>query len=264
MVPSSTYFINLPEDIHRYIANFLRPRRWTQGNTGVYPPADKIDPFRPSPDIANIQISHPNLMTIPLWKQFEWKEHIRKWRCEILTKMIYEYPYRTLSDKMIEMGWAKRINKLWRHQNCYVKYNIIWCKVSLADLIPGSHPLPSVLGRSEDSEKRLATVGSLQLTVGPHNCEMVPAPTLKMMIPKYKRRKWLIECFMACVLQHWGYKIVDWHRENVLGTGVQKNFMKTFNKIMGIPSNYNLSQTELFKMFLTELKVRAKIGNPDT
>ena len=38
---------------------------------------------------------------------------------------------------------------------------------------------------------------------------LVPAPSLETLIPVDKRREWLEECFMECVLIHWVGKIVE-------------------------------------------------------
>ena len=69
--------------------------------------------------------------------------------------MRWKYRYGTLPDKMIELGWEKKINNDYRHQGCYVEtmygttigtgfveipkeYKVIWFGVSLLDLVAGS------------------------------------------------------------------------------------------------------------------------------
>ena len=70
-----------------------------------------------------------------------------------------------------------------------------------------------------------------------------------------------MECFRECILEHWGKIILG-----ILGIagrlvldgskGERFEFMKEFKKIMGLPSDYDLYETQLFRMFLKELGVR--------
>jgi len=234
--------IDLPETVQSHISNFLRPR-WRLGPTtfsGIFQ----------APDVASIKAVHPNLGAVPLWKKNEWKKRIREWGSENLTKMRYKYQYGTLPDQMIKKGWEEKINTTYRHQNCYVEHKFIYFEVSLKDLISGIHPLPSAFGRDSQQEDDLADLGSLQLSVnGGYVHEMVPAPTLNTMIPKNKRREWLIKCFIECVLEHYTKKMA------VQAADKQPDFMKEFKKIMDLPFDYPFTQTNLFKIFLIELNV---------
>ena len=249
--------INLPHEVQGYIANFLRN------------PDNVKTPFEKAPQIANIQRIHRNLETVPLWKNFKWKERIRKWRDENLTKLRWKYQYGTLPDKMIKQGWESKINNDYRHQNCYVEtmfgetvgtgfvdvpkeYKVIWFKASLRDLITGVRPLPHCFGSDGGSHYR-ATGGNYQLTMSGQGTILVPAPSLETLIPINKRREWLIECFMQCVLVYWGDKMVEKNG----GAGEKPDFIKGFKSMMELPSDYELSQTDLFKMFLRELQVRS-------
>ena len=261
-----TTLINLPHEIQAHISNFLRPYRWT-GDYHFGPRGRpeqlmrhtmEIDPFSKAPGVASIKAVHRNFNKVSLWKNREWKEHIRKWRDENLTKMRWKYQYGTLPDKMIKMGWEYKINKQYRSQDCYVKttfgkavgtgfvedlkmYKVIWFEVSLYDLVTGVRPLPHCFG-NDGSFHRQADNGSLQIDA---SIDFVPKPTLETLIPVEKRREWLIECFKECILKYWN---ID----------TSTNFMKNFKKIMDIPLNYELSQETLFDMFLRELSVCSK------
>ena len=57
---------------------------------------------------------------------------------------------------------------------------------------------------------------------------------------------------MECVLVHWGEKMVEKKR------GEKPDFIKEFKNMMDLPSDYELSQTYLFRMFLRELLVRSE------
>ena len=46
--------------------------------------------------------------------------------------------------------------------------------------------------------------------------------------------------------------------EKKRGAGEKPDFMKEFKKMMDLPSDYELSQTDLFRMFLRELLVRSE------
>jgi len=173
-----------------------------------------------------------------------------------------------LPYKMIKKGWESKINKQYRSQNCFVEamfgkgvgtgfveipkeYKIVWFKVSLLDLVTGIRPLPSCFGRDGEDDWR-ADVGLLQLTA--QKDDWIPAPTLDTLIPINKRREWLIECFMECVLTHWGGKMVEKNG----GAGKNPDFIKEFKNMMDLPPDYELSQTYLFQMFLRELQVRSE------
>ena len=244
-------FINLPHEVQDLISNYFR----------------KTDPFSKVPNVATIKALHPNLNKVPLWKNLVWEEHILQWRDENLTKLRWKYQYGTLPNKMIEKGWENKINKQYWSQNCFVKtmvgttlgtgfvkvpkeYKVIWFEVSLLDLITGVRPLPSCFGRDGNDDWRVDG-GTLQFEAAtPDN--WIPAPTLETLIPRNKRREWLIECFMECVLVHWGEKIVEKKR------GEKPNFIKEFKNMMDLPSGYELSQTYLFRMFLRKLQVRGE------
>ena len=264
--------INLPNDVQGHISNFLRPQRWTAQSAadlpaGVSPPSNQMNPFVKSPEVAKIQMIHRNLKTVSLWKMFEWKKRIQEWRDKNLTLKQWEYQYGTLPNQMIEKGWESKINNIYRHQGCYVKtesgaletgfnemareHKIIYFEVSLFDLITGIRPLPSAFGRAPRSEENLAAAGSLYIRMPSEM--MVPEPTLETMIPKDKRREWLIECFMDCVLTHYIKKII----EKKGSAGEKPDFMKDFKEMMGLAPNYSLTETDLFKMFLRELQVRS-------
>ena len=258
--------VNLPHEVQHYISNFLRPHSWIKDNVAqlrshVYPDLVKIevDPLSKARDIAIMKAVHPNLKTVPLWKNHEWKEHIRKWRDKRFTMMRWKYEYGKLSDKMIRGGWEKKINNIYRHQNCYVEttvmkgvgrenygkieeFKIIWFEVSLLDLITGIRPLPHCFGNNGNN-------GIFQITR-----KFVPAPTLETLIPADKRREWLIKCFKECVVKYWGRKIVQ---KNGCCASEKYDFIKEFKKLMDLPSNYELSYTQLFRMFLRELCVRS-------
>ena len=104
--------INLPHEVQHYISNFLRPHGWIKDNIAqlrshVYPaPVEiEVNPLLKARDIASMKAVHPNLKTVSLWKNHEWKERIRQWRDENLTKMSWKYQYGTLPNKMIQQGW---------------------------------------------------------------------------------------------------------------------------------------------------------------
>ena len=228
--------IDLPHEIQSHIAHFLRPpKKLCNGNikdlpAGVEPNPDEMysDPFEKSPEIARFRGVHSNLKKVLLWNNLEWKGRIRKWRDENLTKIRWKYRYGTLPDKMIELGWEKKINNDYRHQNCYVEtmygttigtgfvevpkeYKVIWFEVSLLDLVAGIRPLPHCFG-SDGLNHHRAAGGNYQLTCKKRRGQstiLVPAPSLENLIPVDKRRKWLEECFMECVLIHWLRKIVQ-------------------------------------------------------
>ena len=265
-----TQFANIPTDIHRHIADFLRPRKCTEDHV-----ADevKVDPFSKAKDVATIKCIHRNFQDVLLWKNHAWEEHIWRWCDEHLKKMRWVYQYGTLSEKMIQKDWESKINHIYRHQGCYVKpmigtsvgtgfseveceYKVILFEVSLRDLITGIRPLPHCFG---NDGRDAADGDGLQMRITT-NCEMmVPEPSLKAMIPKYERRKWLLQCFTECILNHWGEKIVEKNG----GSGEKLDFMKEFKKIMELPSDYELTQQQLFRMFLKELRVRADYSDPD-
>lgn len=268
--------LNLPHEIQNNISNYLRPHRRTEGNVvnllaGVEhnPEEVKIDPFSRARDVAFIKAVHPELKNLPLWKNHEWKERIRKWRDENLTKMRWKYQYGVLPNKMIEMGWERKINHDYRHQGCYVEtgfgnavgtglvevpkeYKVVWFEVSLYDLLTGVRPLPHCFGNDGNNRNR-ADNGNYQLTMTGQN-HLVPAPSLETLIPPTDRREWLKECFMECILVHWIEKIVEKHVEK--NSGEKPDFIKEFKKMMDLPSDYELSQTQLYQMFLKELCVR--------
>ena len=260
-----TQFANMPTDIHRHITNFLRPHKCTEGNVSD---EVKVAPFSKAKDVATIKCIHRNFQDVLLWKSHAWKERIRQWRDEHLTKMRWVYQYGTLPEKMIQKDWESKINHIYRHQGCYVKtmigtsvgtgfseveqeYKVILFEVSLRDLITGIRPLPHCFG-------------SIPRENGMYKGEFVskhfiPAPSLKTMVPKYERRKWLLQCFTECILNHWGEKIVEKNG----GSGEKLDFMKEFKKIMELPSDYELTQGHLFRMFLEELQVRPDYSDPD-
>ena len=78
------------------------------------------------------------------------------------------------------------------------EYKVIWFEVSLHDLVTGVRPLPHCFGNDGNADHQ-ADNGTYRLS-----SRFVPAPTLETLIPRNKRREWLIECFMECVLVHWG------------------------------------------------------------
>ena len=249
--------ITLPHEIQSRIAHFLRPPH--------------SNPFEKSPEIARFKGVHSNLKKVLLWNNLEWKGRIREWRDKNLTKMRWKYRYGTLPDKMIELGWENKINNDYRHQDCYVQamygttigtgfvevtkeYKVIWFEVSLLDLVTGVRSLPHCFG-SDGSNHYRAAGGNYQLTMPGQSTILVPAPSLETLIPVDKRREWLEECFMECVLLHWVGKIVEKN-----GAASRNSaFMKGFKKIMHLPVDYKFSQTDLFKMFLRELNVGAHL-----
>ena len=97
--------INLPHEVQDLISNYFR----------------KIDPFSKALGVASIKAVHRNFKEVPLWKNHEWKERIRKWRDENLTKLRWKYQHGTLPDGMIKKGWESKINKEYRSQNCFVE-----------------------------------------------------------------------------------------------------------------------------------------------
>ena len=253
-----TTLVTLPEDIQGQIANFLRPLQ---------------HPLSRAPDVGRIKAVHPNLKAVPLWKNHEWRKHIREWRDENLTKMRWKYKYGALPEEMIKKGWESKINHIYRHQGCYVwpmmettvgtgfsevqrVRKIIFFEVSLENLISGIRPLPHCFGNNGSTW----AAGCGRLLVGEQH--FVPLPSLKTMIPKSERRSWLMECFRECILEHWGKIILG-----ILGIagrlvldgskGEKFDFMKEFKKIMELPSDYDLYETQLFRMFLKELGVRS-------
>ena len=254
--------INLPHEIQYHISNFLRPHTWGGGNVADLSAEVNIDPLSKARDIANIKAVHSNLTMLPLWKYYEWKNHIRQWRDAHMTYIHWKYQYGVLPVAMIKQGWEKKINNDYRHQHCYVEtmvgkamgtgfvdvakeYKVIWFEVSLLDLITGVRPLPHCFGHDGGNDYR-ADNGVLQLAQ-----EFVPAPSLETLIPLDKRLDWLKECFCACVLKHWGNKMV----EKRCSAGEKPDFIKEFKNMMDLPSDYELSQTDLFKMFLKELNI---------
>ena len=262
--------ITLPHELQHHISNYLRPHTWTGGDVaqlpaGVEPNPEevKIDPIAKAQDVASIKAVHSNLKAVPLWKNHEWKERIRKWRDENLTKLRWKYQYGTLPDKMIKNGWVSKINNQYRSQNCFVvtmvgttlgtgfvevpkEYKVIWFTVSLHDLVTGVRPLPHCFG-NDGSFHHQADNGSLQIDA---SIDFVPAPTLETLVPVDKRLNWLKECFRECVLEHWGKKIAKKMARD-------PNFMKDFKEMMDLPSDYKFSYTDLFRMFLKELGVRS-------
>ena len=260
--------ISLPHEVQDHISNFLRPHGiFLRVQDCVASTEIKIDPFSKAPGVANIKALHRNFKEVPLWKNHEWKERIRKWRDENLTKLRWKYQHGTLPDEMIKKGWESKINKEYRSQNCFVEtmvgtttgtgfvevakeYKVIWLTVSLHDLVTGVRPLPHCFGDDGGSHYR-ATGGNYQLTMSGQGTILVPAPSLETLIPVDKRREWLVECFMECVLVHWGEKMVEKNG----GAGEKPDFIKEFKNMMDLPSGYELSQTYLFKMFLRELLV---------
>ena len=259
--------INLPHEVQYHISNYLRPHTGSGGDEAGG--EVKIDPIAKARDIASIKAVHSNFKAVPLWKNHEWKERIRQWCDEHLTKMRWVYQYGTLSEKMIQKDWESKINHIYGHQGCYVKtmigtsvgtgfsevereYKVIWFKVCLKDLITGIRPLPHCFGSVP--KEYAGSLGTFRM-----DQHFVPAPSLKTMIPKWERRKWLLQCFTECVVEHWGGEIV---KKN--GGEVEKlDFMKEFKKLMELPSDYDLTQGQLFRMFLKELRVRADYSDPD-
>lgn len=251
--------ISLPEVLQSYISDFLRPH---PGRGSATTPI-KVDPLLKAQDVANIKAVHRNFQAVPLWKNHEWKTHIREWYDKYLTNMRWKYQYGTLSVQMIEKGWERKVNNDYRHQNCYVEtmwgkgvgtgfvtelkyHKVIWFEVSLHDLITGIRPLPHCFG-NDGRENRSNGIFQAQIT----SDTMVPMPSLETLIPIDKRREWLIECFMECVIEHWGKKMI-----NKNGIDIENSdFIKEFKKMMDLPPNYELSQTQLFRMFLRELNV---------
>ena len=243
---------NFPHDIHNHISDMLRPKEWAHAESKM-----KINPFAKAPDIATIITLHRNFNKVPLWKNFEWSERIRKWSDENLTKMRWKYGFGQLGDEMIKKGWESKINNDYRHQGCYVEttlmegigpyygqlkeIKIIWFEVSLKNLITGDRPLPHCFGNDGRADMR-ENGAKFEFT---H--KFVPAPSLLTRLPKSKRYDWLIECFKECVLDYWGEKI----------GGESSDFMKEFKKMMGLPSEYELSNAQLFKKFLEELQVQS-------
>ena len=139
----------------------LRPKEWVHAESKM-----KINPFAKAPDIATIITLHRNFNKVPLWKNFEWSERIRKWSDENLTKIRWKYGFGQLGDEMIKKGWESKINNDYRHQGCYVEtmigtsvgtgfseegceYKVILFEVSLRDLITGIRPLPHCFGSSD-------------------------------------------------------------------------------------------------------------------
>lgn len=269
LTKTMTTLIHLPHEVQDNISNYLRPHRWTGnyhfvevgGRELVMMRTMEIDPFSKAPGVASIKTIHRNLNTVPLWKNREWKTTIRNWRDKNMTYMRWRYQHGTLPDEMIKKGWEKKINKDYRHQNCYVEtilgktvgtgfvevtkeYKVIWFEVSLIDLITGVRPLPHCFGNDVNA-RRQAENGSFRISI-----DFVPAPSLETLIPGNKRLEWLKECFRECVLGHWGEKIAKKMQP------LQKpNFMKDFKEMMDIPSDYKISYTDLFRMFLKELMV---------
>jgi len=257
--------INLPHEVQDNISNFLRPHGiFLRVQDCVASTEIKIDPFSKAQGVASIKALHRNFKAVPLWKNLEWTERIREWRDENLTKMRWKYQHGVLPNKMIKNGWERKINHDYRHQGCYVEtifgyrpgavgaeapkeYKIVWFEVSLLDLVTGVRPLPHCFGNDGNNDWR-ADNGTFQLTAA----NFVPAPTLETLIPRNKRREWLIECFIECVLVHWGEKMVEKKR------GEKPDFIKEFKNMMDLPSDYELSQTYLFRMFLRELLVRSE------
>ena len=251
--------INLPHELQHHISNYLRPHACTGENVAEV----KIDPIAKAQDVASIKAVHSNLKAVPLWKKGEWKERIRQWRDENLTKLRWKYQYGTLPDKMIKNGWVSKINNQYRSQNCFVEtmvgttlgtgfvevpkeYKVIWFTVSLLDLVTGVRPLPHCFG-NDGSFHHQADNGYLQIDA---SIDFVPAPTLETLIPVDERLNWLKECFRECVLEHWGEKIAKKMQR-------KPNFMKDFKEMMELPSDYKFSYTDLFRMFLKELGVRS-------
>ena len=258
--------INLPHELQHHISNFLRPHACTGENVA------EVNPIAKAQDVASIKAVHSNLAAVPLWKNGEWKARIHQWRDEHLTKMRWVYKYGTLPEKMIQKGWKSKINNTYRHQGCYVEamigtsvdtgfseveqeYKVILFEVCLKDLITGIRPLPHCFGHDSSFNDHASQNGNLLL----HSQNFMPAPSLKTMVPKWDRRKWLLQCFTECVLDHWGKKIVEKNG----GTGEKLNPMKEFKKLMELPSDYELTQAQLFRMFLKELQVRADYSDPD-
>ena len=255
--------IGLPHELQDLISNFLRNHKQIDGGNAPDHPPSKIDPFSKAPGVASIKAVHSNLKAVPLWKNGEWTARIRQWRDENLTKLRWKYQYGILPDKMIKNGWESKINKEYRSQNCFVEtvvgttmgtgfvevpkeYKVIWFVVSLHDLVTGVRPLPHCFGNDGNAHHQ-ADNGTYQLS-----SRFVPAPTLETLVPVDKRLNWLIECFMECVLEHWGEKMVEKKR------GEKPDFIKEFKNMMDLPSDYELSQTYLFRMFLRELLVRSE------
>ena len=254
--------INLPHELQHHISNYLRPHTCTGENVAEV----KIDPIAKAQDVASIKAVHSNLKAVPLWKKGEWKERIRQWRDENLTKLRWKYQYGTLPDKMIKNGWVSKINNQYRSQNCFVEtmvgttlgtgfvevpkeYKVIWFTMSLLDLVTGVRPLPHCFG-NDGSFHHQADNGSLQIDA---SIDFVPAPTLETLVPVDKRLNWLKECFRECVLEHWGEKM----RKMRPWSEIKRKFIKEFKEKMDLPSDYKFSYTDLFRMFLKELGVRS-------
>ena len=253
---------NLPYDIQNYISNMLRPKELIRGNVSNSKEM-KVNPFTKAPDVAKMKTLHRNFNKVPLWKNFEWTERIRKWHDENLMTMRWKYQYGTLPNKMIKLGMEDKINTEYRHQDCYVEtmygkgigtgfvtelkiHKVIWFTVNLNNLISGTRPLPSIFGKTDPDDIRSAGEGTLNLSFDQNN-NLVAAPSLNTTIPQDKRREWLIECFMDCILEYYGKKIAE--------KKVTPNFIKRFKELTDLPSGYELTQTDLFRMFLKELKV---------
>ena len=258
--------INLPHEVQSYISNYLRPRN-------IQVPV--VNPFLKARDIAIIKAVHPNLKTVPLWKNTEWKERIRNWRDEHLMKVSWKYQYGILPEKEIQRGMENKINTTYRRPNCYVEtvygkamctgfvtgakiYKIIYFGVNLRDLIDGTRDLPSIFGKERKDEDQ-AESGGLLVTLGA-STNFVATSSKKTLIPKHKRRKWLVECFKECILDYYVKKIIE-HRS--MGKLPLSNFIKEFKKLMDLPSDYKLSQMNLFKMFLKELGVCSTFSTDD-
>ena len=131
-------------------------------------------------------------------------------------------------------------------------------------MIAGTRPLPHCFG----FDRRVwAGDGSYGHFSADGN--YIPRPSLKTAIPKDKRREWLIECFKECIVEYYGEKMTT---RKILGKrsreefslpielkeGVIPNFIKEFKELMSLPSDYELTRTKLFRMFLKELKVPEK------
>ena len=272
---------NLPNDIHNYIGDMLRPKKLSDEDPNS---EEKIDPFAKASDVANMKILHRNFSNVPLWKNFEWTERIRKWCDKNLMTMRWKYQYGTLPQEMIKIGMENKINTEYRHQDCYVEtmygkgigtgfiielkmHKVIWFTVNLKNLISGMRPLPSIFGRAASNEMGDASLGTLNLSFG-SNGVFVPAPSLMTIIPEDKRKEWLIECFKECILEYYGKKIAKKilkKRSRVESVKFEKsmipNFIKEFKELMSLPSDYELTRTDLFRMFLKELKVPEKSCN---
>jgi hypothetical protein len=225
-----------------------------------------MEPFSKAKDIASMKAVHSNFNEVPLWKRTEWKSHIRNWRDENLTYKRWVYQYGTLPPDMIKNGWENKINKDYRHQRCYVKnvfgkvvgtgfveeakqFKVIYFEVNVLDLLTGVRELPSCFGVARECHNQDL------ITCGRTGGGFVPRPSLETLIPVEKRREWLKECFKECVLKHWCKKITDICLEKNDDVNENPDFIKEFKKLMGVPYNYKLSYTDLFRMFLRELMV---------